>query len=170
MSIIDFLIIAVVAAGIIVGGMSGLVKQLSSLLAIVIAIVVTRTFGTEATEMLRAIVPDLTDSATMANVLAHILLFAFVYLTVRLAGSLMHSLLTSLHLGGADHILGAVFCTFKYLLILSIILNLWLFISPESEIVNDSSLFGGSVCRFMLDMAPWLLNSELIPLATNLVH
>ena len=86
MSIIDFLIIAVVAAGIIVGGMSGLVKQLSSLLAIVIAIVVTRTFGTEATEMLRAIVPDLTDSATMANVLAHILLFAFVYLTVRQIG------------------------------------------------------------------------------------
>lgn len=171
MGFIDIIILLVIAAGIITGILSGFARQIASLAAIFIGVVVTRAFGTEFTGIVTAAVPELASrDGVAASVIAHIVLFCFVYLSVRLLGYLLKSIISSLRLGFFDKIGGMIFCPFKYLLVLSIVLNIWLVISPGSPLVSTSKLLDGKVCEFTVNLLPKLLDSDLIPNAAKAVE
>ena len=171
MGLIDIVILLVIAAGIIAGFLAGFAKQISSVAAIFIGVIVTRAFGTEFTGIVTAAVPELgSGDGVAASIIAHIVLFCFVYLSVRLLGYLLKSILSTLSLGIFDKIGGMIFCPFKYLLVLSIVLNIWLIISPGSPLVTSSKLMDGKVCEFTVDLLPKLLDSDLIPNAARAVE
>ena len=171
MGLIDIVILLVIAAGIIAGFLSGLAKQIASLAAIFIGVVVTRAFGTEFTGIVTAAVPELaTSDGVAASIIAHIVLFCFVYLSVRLLGFLLKSIVSTLRLGFFDKIGGMIFCPFKYLLVLSIVLNIWLIISPKSPLISTSKLMDGKVCEYTVNLLPNLLDSDIIPNAAKAVE
>lgn len=173
MSGIDIVILLVIVAGIVRGAMRGVIKQITSVAAFICAIIITHLFGNAATEILNAIVPELSKmsgGAVASSFIAHIVLFGLVYLSISLLGSTIKALAKTIMLGGADKILGAIFCSLKYLLILSAILNLWHFIYPTSEVFTSSALIGGRLLTFTLDLAPWLIDSQLIPAAGKAIE
>ncbi|MEG2819879.1 MAG: CvpA family protein [Muribaculaceae bacterium] len=166
MSTIDTIIIIIIIIGGIRGAYKGVIKQITSLGGLLLGIVVCRLFGDEVSSAVMHIMPEIKDLPAcdvMASIIGHVLLFAFVYLSVALAGTLMKSLTHSLHLGMFDNILGVAMCILKYLLGLSLVLNLWFVLSPNSSIFTSSKLLDGSIFRFVLNLGPCLLDSEIIP-------
>lgn len=169
MSVIDFIFVIIIIAGVVRGGYRGSIKQIASILALIVAIIITNLFGDAATGLLGRIVPELSDEQWLASFLAHGLLFVFVYLTVSLGGKLVRNIAASLNLGVIDRIIGAIFCTLKYLLIISLILNAWHAISPNSGLFASSTMMHGALMRFTLDFAPMLIDSPIIPAVGNVI-
>lgn len=173
MSTIDTIIVIIIVVGVIRGAYKGVIKQITSLGGLLLGIIACRLFGDWASNMALHLIPELKDlpaTDTMASIVGHVLLFVFVYLSATLAGTLMKSLTQSLHLGIFDKILGSVMCALKYLVGLSLILNMWFVVSPSSNIFTSSKLFDGSLFRFVLDLGPWLIDSQFIPTATEAIQ
>lgn len=170
MGLIDSLIIIVIIVGIVSGGMKGIVKQLTSLIAFVLAILIARAPGDELMEIMHKLIPELGKISYgnwAADILGHIILFVFVYLTVSLIGALVKTVVKGLHLGIFDRIGGAIFCSFKYLLALSLLLNLWLMVNPKNEVFSSPKIIDGSLYKFTLNLGPKVLNSTLLPMMTK---
>lgn len=170
MSLIDFVLLIVIVAGIIVGARRGIIEQIASIVAIITAIVITRIYGDDATRFLCELIPSFKESGpTICSVVGHITLFILVYFLIWLFGSVFRKFFHSLKLGLIDRVLGAIFCVLKYCLILSIVLNIWLLLSPGSKFTRESRMLNGKVCVAVVNFAPWLLTSDFIPHTVDVV-
>lgn len=167
MSLIDVILLIVIIGGVLRGGMQGAIKQITSIIALVLAIILTNMFGGVATTLLGEIVPEMGEEQWLGAFVAHVLLFVLVYLSVSLLGRVIKNLVSSLSLGFIDRILGALFCTLKYVLILSLLLNAWHYISPDSSVFTTSRLLDGALMRWVVDFAPMLIDSPLIAETLN---
>lgn len=166
MSFIDIMILLLVVLGIIVGCIKGLVSQISSICGIVLGLIVCNLFGGWATDVLKLLLPESANwpaGNVTVSVTAHIVLFVLVFLSVLLAGTLIKSIVNSLHLGAIDKVGGAVFCSFKYLLIFSMLLNLWYIISPHSDTFTTHHAMNNKPFEVVIDMAPFVLGAEKLP-------
>ena len=166
MSIIDIVIVVVFVGAIIYGLYKGIISQLGSLGGIILGIIACRIFGDSVAGLISDIFPAISDNAQTAafanSVIANVLVFIIAYFLVKIAAKAIKSLTHALCLGFIDRILGAIFGLFKWCLVLSIVLNLWLVISPNSQIVSGSSIAGGMAAKTILDLAPTLFGS-IIP-------
>lgn len=169
MALFDILILLALAAGVIIGWWRGLIQQLASLAAIIVAIVVTRLFGDAMTRMLLAMIPDLGGSEWGASILGHIILFVIAYIGLRLAARLLKQVIAKLHISGLDKVAGSAVGALKYLFILSLVLNLWSVVAPESQPVKSEKMLGGKPYQATLSVAPWLLNSDIVPLVQRAI-
>lgn len=167
MNILDIIIIVVFAGSIIYGLYKGIISQLGSLGGIILGIVACRIFGDDATRLVSDILPAMTSNASSAafanSVIANILLFLIVYFLVKLLSGALKKLTHALALGFIDRILGAAFGLFKWCLALSIALDLWMAIFPDSTIIKASTLADGMAAKTILDLAPTLFGS-IIPM------
>ena len=169
MSFVDITILLIVVAGAIIGYIKGFVRQISSICGIVLGLIACNMFGGWATDVLRLLVPesagwpaaDVTVKAT-----AHISLFVVVFLSVLLAGTIIRSVFSSLHLGIIDNVCGSVLCVFKYLLCLSIVLNLWYLISPDGDTFKTRHAMNNKPFEVVLDMAPFTFGVDKMPSST----
>lgn len=164
-ALIDFLCVATIVAGLALGWIKGMVKQLASALALILAVLIARAPGDELAEIMTSLVPELSHLSYgnwVADMLAHIFLFLFVYISIMLITSMVRSVVHGLHLGIFDRIGGSAFAALKYLLALSLLLNLWLMLSPDSEFFKSPRLLDGKVSQFTIDLAPKVLNSTLM--------
>lgn len=157
MNAIDIIILVVIAGAAIYGLYRGFIKQLSSLAAIALGVIGCRLFGNDVGVMAMSLMPDTLNNPTIANFIGIAILFILIYLTVELIASLLHSLSHALMLGWLDHLLGSVFSLFKWLLILSIILNVWELVSPQNPIFSNSTLMDGEMLPGIMNIAPKLL-------------
>ena len=66
-------------------------------------------------------------------------------------------ILKAINLGVINRIAGAVFAVVQGLLILSLLLNLWIAIFPDTELLKESS---GAVEQRLINLAPDLLGSD----------
>lgn len=168
MSLIDFVIVIVIIAGVTLGWMRGFIKQIASVAAFLGAILLTRLFGDAAESIIKAIIPELSTMSGgewVAAFLGRAVLFIFVYLSIELLGGTIRSILKGLSLGAFEKIGGSIICTLKYLIFLSLLLNLWHAISPTSSIFTSSKILDGVLLKFTFNLGPWLLDSPLVPLA-----
>jgi uncharacterized membrane protein required for colicin V production len=69
---------------------------------------------------------------------------------------MVRSMLRALHLGIIDRVAGAVFSVFQWLLGLSVVLNVWLAVFPDSDLRTDNQ---GAVDA-VLTLAPTVFGSE----------
>ena len=166
MSFIDIMIVMLVLLGIIIGWIKGFVKQISSICGIALGLVACNLFGGWATDILKLILPESANwpaAGVTVSATAHIVLFVLVFLGVLLIGTLIKSLVKSMQLGVVDKAGGALFCSFKYLLCFSIVLNLWYLISPHSDTFATRHAMNNKPFEVVLDMAPFTLGSDKLP-------
>ena len=163
MSVIDIIILIVFVGAIIYGLYKGVIAQLGSLGGIILGIIACRLFGEYATEMVSNILPAMTsDAKTTAyvnSVVGNVLLFIVVYVSACLIAKLMRKITHALCLGLFDRIIGAVFCIFKWFFVVSILLNLWQVLSPETNVVKMSTLANGTAIQAIIDLVPTLFGS-----------
>lgn len=174
MSAIDIALTFILFGSVAYGLWRGVIRQVASLGGIVLGIVACRLFGAQASNLLVATFPTTFSSAVTAAVVANVLLFILVWLTVGLIARLLRKLTQALMLGWLDRLLGGVFSLFKWLLLTSIILNLWHLIAPESAIFTTSTLMDGEMLPWVMRIAPAMLGfvagGEPAAMAANLSH
>lgn len=113
---LDILVLTLVGGGAVLGFSRGLVQELTTLLAWVLAIIAVRLFHTSATDLLAGWVG--TDGG--AAMLAFVLLFGGVFMITKWGSRAMGRRSRASFVGGFDRGLGAGFGAVKGLLIASI--------------------------------------------------
>lgn len=137
MSFLDIVIIIMLLGGLVIGFRKGLVASLGALGAVLLGCVACHLLGTGR------------------GVPANMLIFVVTYVLVLLLSRAIRSLVHAVALGFIDRLGGALFVAFEYMLGLSVLLNLllWLRSMVESEPPGfvTASRWGDSLVALM----PW---------------
>lgn len=164
MGAIDLLLIVVAAAAVFFGWRKGLVAKLGKLIGILAGIVCTRLW---APALARAVFGtpspgDSADVSLLTTVVAYVAVFLVVYIVVALLCSGLRGILRLAHISILDRIGGALFTLFEYMLLMSLALNLWVAIFPDSTIRSHPMVNGGCdiIGTSVLNLAPDILGSE----------
>ncbi len=172
MGTIDIVILVVLGAGLVRGAFQGVIRQIGALVGMVLGVIGCNLYGSNMTSLMSEWFPALLEGeygGTIVSVLSHILLFVLIYWGVLLVAKLLKSITSALALGFFDKILGAIFCAVKYILVLSIILNIWFIFFPTGDAGVNAKLMDGELYRSVYEFAPWLLDSEIIPQSKELI-
>lgn len=150
MNAIDILITVVGGAALVMGFAKGIVAQMGQLVGVVAGVAVSRMFG----PMVSATFAGGSGTSSATDVAGYIVAFVVAYLAVWLIFNLARKTVHGLHLGIVDRAAGAVFKAAEWLLVLSIVLNVWFLIkNDEGELRQPDKPWRGAV----IDYAPALL-------------
>jgi membrane protein required for colicin V production len=120
MNTLDLLIIIPIAAGFVFGLFKGLIKELTSIAAILLGI-----YGAKllAPAVSRLLIDSFEFSAKTAKPLAYLILFVIIAIVLLIVANMIDKVFSSLSLGGLNKLLGGIFGGLKFALIVSILLN-----------------------------------------------
>lgn len=157
MTTLDVIILAVFVGAVGFGFYRGLIVQVGAVAALFFAVVLCRLGGDQ---LARVIAGD-GEVSTLDIVVAKVIVFIVGYLTVRAVASLCKKITHALSLGGLDRLAGVVFSLFQWMLVLSLLLNLWLVIKPGASLAEMSTLANGHAAEAILRLAPAVLGWAL---------
>jgi len=150
MSALDILILCVGGGALVMGYMRGIVAQVGQIVAVVAGVVVSRMFGPVLSSLLAAG----GDTSAATDISGYIVAFVGAYLAVWLIFRLARRTVHGLHLGVVDRLAGAAFKAAQWLLVLSMVLNVWFLIrGDEGSLRSPDRPWRAAV----IDMAPALL-------------
>lgn len=153
MTTLDVLILIVFLASAAYGFWKGMIVQVGALAAIIFAMVLCRLGGSWLAGTIAG-----TEAVSLTDVvIAKVILFIVGYLTVRIVAGFLKKVTHALALGGLDRIGGALFSIFQWMLVLSLLLNLWLVLKPDPPIEQLSTLANGHAGPAILKLAPAVL-------------
>ncbi len=154
------IVIAVAAYAVIKGFKSGFTGQISGILGFAFGTVCAHVFESEAESILRSLLPGIRNSVGSAfiySVLASVAVYCIVYTIIKFFTRVLRKAMQVFYVGMLDAIMGAVFCLFKYMLVVSIAYNLILCINPSSSLLKYASADDGNVVEAVVLLAPGLL-------------
>lgn len=122
MNSLDIYLILPIAIGFVFGLFKGLIKELTSLVAIVLGIYGAKLF---APLMASILINGFDFSPATANPLAYIILFIAIGVGLLFLANALNKIFNSLSLGGLNKLLGGLFGALKYALIVSVLLNVF---------------------------------------------
>lgn len=157
MTTLDVIILAVFAGSVAYGFYRGVIVQVGAVAAILFAVVLCRLGGYPLAEFIAG---D-GEPSSIDVVVAKVIVFVAGYLGVRVVASLFKKVTHSLSLGGLDRLGGAVFSLFQWMLVLSLLLNLWLVIKPDASLAEMSTLANGYAAPAIVRLAPAVLGWAL---------
>lgn len=158
MAVSDIVILIIGVIAMILGYRSGLVRQIGSFVAFLLAVIACRMGGDLALRIgsvLLHVQPDSGSaiSCTTVSVVGYIVIFIVVWLAVWVVARLFHAVITAVKLGVLNAVLGALFMSLKILMVVSIVLNVWLVLDPGCRPVAS----GGFVTHWTVGLAPALM-------------
>lgn len=159
--ILDLIIVLILIAAALTGYRRGLISQLGAVAAVIIAILMCRVGGEACTEAFAAQVgaDDPAQSSWnmyTAGIVANVILFVVTWLVVRILFGFMKRVLHAVLLGPVDGLAGGCFRVLAWGLAISIVLNVWLIISPTSELLMGQRSYGRQLIDTLLGFGPWL--------------
>ena len=141
MSYVDIILIVLALGAAVIGYRRGAIRQAASIGGILVALFAVRMAGDKA-------------SAAVAGIIGCGLLFVAVWVGCWLLGRMLRLSVRAVMLGTVDSVAGSLFLIFKWGLVVSLLLNLWRVVSPDSGIFVSSRLMGGRIFAAVMDMAP----------------
>lgn len=154
---LDILCVIIILIGAFFGYRRGFMGQVGSVIGLILGIICCNLFA----HSLAQTFTETTDEAATVmwnNVMAYFIVFAIAYIGGRLIGSLFTRAIKAMHLGIVNRIGGAVFMPLEYLLVLSIILNAWIGVFPQTQLRSNIT----GVKEMMLNLAPKVLGSPTV--------
>lgn len=148
---IFIIILVAVAAGF--GWYKGFLKQAAQVAGLILGIAACRIFGSRLATALCGGEPSGADTV-LYYVMAYVVLFLVVYVLVSLCSRLLKGVLNTLKVGVLNRIGGAIFNVCKWMLLVSLLLNMWVAVSPSTQL-KDSKTFS-----YTLGFGPWLLGTQ----------
>lgn len=145
------------------GWYRGLLHQLASLMGLAFGIVFSRIFCADVSAWLVEHCPHLGEGIFPEytySMISVALVFGAVYLLFSLLATVLNSALSILHLGALNSIAGAVFSILKWVLMISVALNLWLSINPDSKLADYCDDGDGNIVELVMAVAPALTGTE----------
>lgn len=135
MTTLDIIILVVLGAGAIVGFSKGFLKQLASLLGLVAGLLIAKALYATVAE--RAFLP-LTDSLTVAQGIAFVVIWLAVPLAFLLLASLLTKAMEAVSLGWVNRLLGAVLGALKAALLVSLLVCVVEYIDTDNTILKKT--------------------------------
>lgn len=159
MNTLSIIILIVAVIAVIYGFRRGIVREAVSFCAIILGIMACRLFSEQATAAGAKLIGvnlenESASSHYAAAIVGSILVFIIVWLAVFLIGRLLRGAVKIVRLGIIDSIIGAIYCTSKWLLVLSLLLNLIFLMAPHAEFWGGDPPQG--IPEVCLGFAPWL--------------
>ncbi len=166
MTLIDTLLILIVLGAVVLGYRKGFIRQLSSIVSWVVAIVLCYKCGDLAQSLFLAIVPSAAQwplSAITVKTVSLAFAFLIIMLAIRLFMRLFKGALNAVQLGFIDKMGGSLLFLFKYAFILSIVLNLLYAINPDMDTFGTKHMLDNKPYELTLDLMPMVLGSDQMP-------
>ena len=149
------IILCVIAGGALIYGLyKGFIAQLASIGGLVLGIIACRLFHQQAGDLMMSLFPGTFSSTGVAVAVGCIVLFLVVYFFISAFACLLRKITHALCAGWIDRLLGAAASVFKWLLLCSIILNIWHFIAPDSSIFSSSHIMEGKLFDAVMKLVP----------------
>lgn len=159
MTTLDIIILIVFAGSVLIGFRSGLLKQVGSLGGLVAGAVLCRVGSAWLSAVIAGHEADGDPSAPAYTdiVLAHLILFIAGFCCIKAVAHFCRQITHALSLGVVDRLAGVAFSLFEWMLVLSLVLNLWLVIKPQTSIAALSTLANGHAAPAIVALAPKVL-------------
>lgn len=149
---VDVLVLVVFVASLLYGFKQGAMRQLAGMAGLVLGVIGCRLFGNVAD----GIMPS--TPAFAAPLLSNAFVFAVIYMATTVVIGMARKVTKVLHLSLFDKLGGAVLCMLKWMVGLSVLLNVY--IAVKGEPFEEPS----SLTEATTELAPWLwgvTNTEL---------
>lgn len=143
------------------GLLKGFIKQLASLLGLVVGLLTAKALYATVAERL---CPLVTDSMTVARVIAFLLIWVAVPLAFSLVAALLTKAMEAVSLGWLNRLLGAGLGALKALLLVSLAICVLEYIDSDSQLISRTKKSGSALYYPMHSFA-----ALFIPAATQLV-
>lgn len=135
MTTLDIIILVVLGAGAILGFSKGFLKQLASLLGLVAGLLIAKALYATVAE--RVFLP-LTDSLTVAQGIAFVVIWLAVPLAFLLLASLLTKAMEAVSLGWVNRLLGTVLGALKAALLVSLLVCVVEYIDTDNTILKKT--------------------------------
>lgn len=135
MTIIDVIILIAVGAGVVIGFMKGFIRQLASILGLVVGLLAAKALYASLAEKL---CPAVTDSMTVAQILAFVVIWIAVPLLFLLVSSVLTKAVEAVSLGWVNRWLGSGLGALKYLLLASLVICVIEFIDGDNKLIGET--------------------------------
>lgn len=133
MTALDYIILAVVACGFIIGFIKGVIQQAFSLGGVILGIVLGTLLYKPFAGFLLGF---LNMSEKTAGIVAFIIILLLVPIICGLSGRLLSRLIHAARLGFIDRLLGAVFGLFKFILVMGLVIMILDMTGISDKIIN----------------------------------
>ena len=133
LSVLDWIIIAIIAIGILLGFMKGAVKQAATIVGLVAGLLLARALFSQLGERLTV---ELGTSVSVSQVIAFFLIWILVPVVFLLLASMLTKALEIVHLGIVNRLLGALLGAVKYAFIVSLAVSFLEYIDNKDELIN----------------------------------
>ena len=153
MNPLDLFILIPIIAGFTFGLFRGLVKELTSLAAVVLGIYGARFFSPWLAAVL---VRSFNFSARTAQPTAYFLLFLVIVVGLLFLSRIVDKVFESMSLGGLNKLFGGLFGALKYALILSVLINVFNVVDDKFSIINPTTKSASFAYEPVLKLGPAL--------------
>jgi len=134
-SLFDIIVIIIILLGAITGYSKGFFKQLASLVGLVVGLFVACILYVSFAEK---IYMSVTDSMTVAQIIAFVAIWLLVPLVFTLLASLLTNAFETLSLGWINRILGFALGAVKWALLIGILLNVLDYFDDNSSFLSET--------------------------------
>ncbi len=153
MNSLDLFILLPIAAGFTFGLFKGLVKELTSLAAIVLGIYGAKFFSPWLADVL---IRSFDFSTRTARPTAYFLLFIVIVIGLLFVSRVVDKVFESMSLGGLNKLFGGFFGAIKYALILSVLINVFDVADSKFSIVSPATKSASFAYKPILQLGPTL--------------
>lgn len=155
-SVLDILLLVLLAVGFVTGLFSGAIKQLISLVAFVVGFIIACLYY----QKLAIVLGNLLPMPVVCKVVAFLLLWLIVPIVAQLIGSLLTSLMDKLFaMGVLNRLLGGILGIAKYALVLGALI--WFFSS--TNMIKEETMQESKLCRPLKAMPKYVYNTLKAP-------
>jgi membrane protein required for colicin V production len=128
----DIIFLLILGIGLLLGLTKGFIKQLSSLLGLIIGLFVAKTLFIMVAER---IAPYLKSSMTTVQWISFLATWLIVPIGFSILGSILTKLMKAIYLDGFNRILGGILGIIKFGVILGLLINMLEFVDKEHQII-----------------------------------
>lgn len=117
----DLIVLLIVGITLVKGAMSGLVMQLASLAGVILGAI----FAGQLSNLIAPKIVEWTSASShIIGPLSYIVAFVLIMVAIFFLGKLVESAMKALQINTANRLAGALFCSIKWLVVFSILINL----------------------------------------------
>jgi membrane protein required for colicin V production len=153
MNLLDVILLVVIAFSSVYGLFKGLVKEVISLLAVIIGFIGASRFYEEVSPLLKGL--GLGEQA--ANVFSFFILFIIIFMALALIGKLLHKLVHAIFLGWLNRLGGISFGFIRGIIVSGIIIFiLTIILSEKAPLLSESKITPHimSISKVLLSLVP----------------
>ena len=155
MQLVDIIILVFVILMTVWGMVRGIVRQVGDLAALLLGVICTYIWSKD----LAILLFERTEwSLAVCQFVATLALFTTIYITLRIVVACIRSIAQKVRLGWIDSIAGGIFGAFKAILFASIVLNVAMFLTKDSDIWKSPTFTQTFCYEVVRDFAPQIFN------------